>query len=88
MTYRGDLTIIERLRETGPLPSLNRIVSDRKDAADEIERLRAALRQIAAVQPTSWTTRLAAETLNEQSTQKAKTAAALDELGKLDGETM
>lgn len=34
--YHGDLTIIDRLRE--PLPSLNRIGQDRRDAADEIAR--------------------------------------------------
>jgi hypothetical protein len=32
----------------------------------EIERLRAALRKIAAVHPQSWTTRVASEALNEQ----------------------
>jgi hypothetical protein len=34
--------IVDRLREE-PLPSLNRICRDRRDAADEIERLRAKL---------------------------------------------
>ena len=39
MSYRGPLDIVERLRES-PLPSLNRMGQDRKDAADEIEDLR------------------------------------------------
>lgn len=45
--YRGQLGIMERLGETGPLPSLNRILQDRRDALAEIERLRAALKPIA-----------------------------------------
>lgn len=39
--YRGDLSIVERLAQNGPLPSLNRIAQDRRDALAEIERLRA-----------------------------------------------
>lgn len=36
--YRGDKTLLERLQET-PLPSLNRICQDRKDAAHFIEAM-------------------------------------------------
>ena len=36
--------LVKRLRET-PLPSLGRIARDRRDAADEIDRLRADLRE-------------------------------------------
>lgn len=39
--YRGELGIMERLSQNGPLPSLNRICQDRRDALAEIERLRA-----------------------------------------------
>ena len=38
----GGEELIKRLREA-PLPSLNRIARDRREAADEIERLRALL---------------------------------------------
>lgn len=44
--YRGELNIIERLSQDGPLPSLNRVEQDRRDAMAEIERLRAALTDI------------------------------------------
>lgn len=42
--YRGPLSIMERLDQNTPLPSMNRIAQDRRDALAEIERLRTAIK--------------------------------------------
>lgn len=47
--YRGPLGIMERLGQNAPLPSMNRIAQDRRDAIAEIDRLRAALKPFAEV---------------------------------------
>lgn len=69
--------LAERLRHRARFETCEAPESLMREAADEIERLRAALRKIAGVHPPSWTTRVAADALNEQN---ARLDAAIDDM--------